>query len=107
MARTLSTVHTPLSSSSCDFKVVHSTELVPKERMVIRAYDYYESDIILYGNTEKMSAYMIRGVSAAFMALAYSGKYDPNAKRLYEYKCEQVKGIEYGDPYGEFVVTRA
>lgn len=79
-------------------------ELIPGERMVVRAYDYYESDVVRYGKSDKMSAYMVRGVSAAFMDLAYGEAY-PNG--LGTFKCEQVKGIECGDDYGEFVVTKA
>jgi hypothetical protein len=84
------------------------TELVPGERMVIRAYDYYESDVVTYGSSDKMSAYMIRGVSAAFMDLAYGGDYDVTGKTaMRTFQCEQTKGIECGDDYGEFVITKA
>jgi len=83
-------------------------ELIPNEKMVVRAYDYYESDIINYGKKERPSAYMICGVSAAFMDLAYGGEYDPTGKTgLRTFKCVQTKGIECGDEYGEFVVTKA
>lgn len=82
-------------------------ELIPKEKKVVRAYNYYESDIVQYGASSKMSAYMIRGVSAAFMELAYAGDYDPQGSPIGTYYCKQVKGIECGDSYGEFVVTRA
>lgn len=83
-------------------------EVVPNEKMIVRAYDYYESDIVKYGTTSKLSAYMIRGVSAAFMDLAYGGEYDPSGKTgLKTFTCEQVKGIECGDDYGEFLVTKA
>lgn len=82
-------------------------ELVPGEKMVVRAYNYYESDIVKYGASKKMSAYMIAGVSAAFMELAYAGEYDPSGALVGTYVCEQVKGIECGDSYGEFVVTKA
>lgn len=83
-------------------------ELVPNEKMVVRAYDYYESDVIKYGTSNYLTAYMISGVSAAFMDLAYGGAYDPTGKTgLKTFKCEQVKGIERGDDYGEFVVTKA
>ncbi|MFP4499109.1 MAG: hypothetical protein ACLFQV_12945 [Vulcanimicrobiota bacterium] len=78
-------------------------ELVPGERMVVRAYDYYESDVVKYGRTDKMSAYMIRGVCAGFMDLAYGREYPDG---LDTFKCVQVKGIEAGDDYGEFVVTK-
>lgn len=83
-------------------------ELIPGEKMVIRAYDYYESDVVNYGASAKHSAYMIRGVSAAFMDLAYGGPYDvTGATGLRTFSCVQIKGIECGDEYGEFVVTRA
>ena len=78
-------------------------KLVPDEMMVVRAYDYYEADVVEYGRSKLMSAYMIQGVSAAFMDLAY-GKPYPDGFQTF--KCEQVKGIECGDDYGEFVVTR-
>jgi hypothetical protein len=79
-------------------------ELVPGEKMVVRAYDYYEADVVEQGASHLMSAYMIQGVSAAFMDLAY-GKPYPEGFRTF--RCTQVKGIEAGDDYGEFVVTRA
>jgi hypothetical protein len=83
-------------------------ELVPGEKMVIRAYDYYETDICHYGRSSKLSSYLIRGVSAAFMDLAYGGPYDPTGKTaLRTFQCAQVKGIECGDDYGEFIVTKA
>lgn len=83
-------------------------DIIPGEKMIVRAYNYYESDAIKYGKTSQMSAYMIRGVAAAFMDLAYGGEYNPSGKTgLNTFKCDQVKGIEAGDDYGEFVVTRA
>jgi hypothetical protein len=83
-------------------------ELVPEKKMVVRAYDYYESDIVKYGKSPKKSAYMLRGICGAFMDLGYGGKYDPTGKTgLRTFICEQTKGIECGDDYGEFVVTKA
>ncbi|MGD8782161.1 MAG: hypothetical protein PVH88_24750 [Ignavibacteria bacterium] len=82
-------------------------ELVPAKKMVVHAYDYYESDVVKYGSSNKMSAYMISGVSSAFMELAYAGEYDPKGKPIGTYECKQVKGIECGDAYGEFIVTKA
>jgi hypothetical protein len=82
-------------------------EVVPNEKMVVRAYDYYESDVMVHGTASRPSAYMIQGVSAAFMDLAYGGDYDPEGKTgIRTFKCQQTKGIEMGDDYGEFVVTR-
>lgn len=83
------------------------TELIPHERMVVKAYNYYEADAVRFGAGKRMRAYMIRGVSAAFMELAYAGPYDPKGKPIGTYQCHQVKGIEAGDEYGEFVVTRS
>jgi hypothetical protein len=83
-------------------------ELVPGKKMVVRAYDYYESDIVKYGKASKMSAYMLRGVCGAFMDLAYGGDYDPTGKTgLRTFTCVQTRGIECGDDYGEFLVTKA
>jgi hypothetical protein len=83
-------------------------ELIPGEKMVVRAYDYYESDVVQYGRSKKHSAYMIRGVCAAFMDLAYGGDYDPTGETgVKTFQCAQTKGIECGDDYGEFVVTKA
>lgn len=82
-------------------------ELLPNEKMVIRAYDYYESDVVKFGKGNKMSAYMIRGVAAAFMALAYSGEYAKDGSKALDFMCTQVKGIECGDDYGEFIVEKS
>lgn len=60
------------------------------------------------GALQSPCAYMIQGVSAAFMDLAYGGPYDPTGKTgLRTFMCKQTKGIECGDDYGEFVVTKA
>jgi len=80
-------------------------ELIPKEKMVVRTYDYYESDVVKYGVCPHFTAYMITGVCGAFMDLAYGRKEYPDG--LYTFRGEQVKGIEKGDDYGEFVVTKA
>jgi hypothetical protein len=80
-------------------------ELVAGERMVIRAYDYYEQEGAKGFKPEKPFAYMVRGVSRAFMDLAYGNSTYPNG--FGKFKCEQTKAIELGDEYGEFVVTRA
>ncbi|MCL1851436.1 MAG: hypothetical protein FWF88_00170 [Peptococcaceae bacterium] len=83
-------------------------ELVPGEKMVIRADDYYEADVVEYGQSGKMSAYTLTGVAAAFMDLAYGGNYDPTGVTgLNTFMGKQTKGIECGDEYGEIVVTRA
>lgn len=78
-------------------------ELIPNERMVVRAYDYYEADGANKGFRPSPLAPMITGVSAAFMELAYGGPYPNGFGSFYG---QQSKGIESGDDYGEFVVTR-
>jgi hypothetical protein len=79
-------------------------ELIPKQKMVVRAYDYYEADIVLYGVIKRPAAYMIRGVAAAFMDLCYGDR--PYPEGIKTFKGAQTKGIEIGDPWGEFEVTR-
>ncbi len=76
-------------------------ELAPDEKMVVRARSYYEAET---PGVQRPFAFMMRGVSRAFMDLAYG---EPYPKGFGKFKCEQTKGIECGDPYGEFVVTRA
>lgn len=74
-------------------------QLKEGEKMVIRANDYYEADSV----GEGMRAYMLRGLCQAFFELTYS---DPYPDGMDTFICNQVKGIEVGDPYGEFVVTK-
>ena len=69
------------------------------ETMTVRAVDYYEADAGGEGNR----AFMIRGVSAAFMELAYAEPY-PNGMNTFE--SQQTRGVETGDQFGEFVVTK-
>lgn len=78
-------------------------ELIPRQKKVVRAYGYYEAKIAETFKVKNYCAYMIKGVSRAFMDIAYGGEYPAGFDR---FKCEQVKGIEKGDAYGEFVITR-
>lgn len=86
-------------------------ELVPAEKMIVRAYDYYEADIAEDypgKKSPRLTAHMVNGVCAAFMDLAYGGKYDPSGKTgLNTFRGTQTKGIECGDKYGEFVVGKS
>ena len=75
------------------------TKIVEGENMTVRATDYYEAD----GPVGDKRAFMIRGVSAAFFELAYAADYPDG---MDTFTCEQTKGIECGDPYGEFLVTK-
>lgn len=81
-------------------------KLVPNKTLVIKAYDYYEADVVKYGKSNRLSAYMVAGISAAFMELAYSGDYDPKGSPVGSFACKQIKGLECGDSVGEFIVTR-
>lgn len=78
-------------------------ELIPNEKMVVRAYNYYEADSAKGGKLPYVLAPMVTGVAAAFMDLAYGEAY-PNGLRTFIGK--QIKGIEKGDAYGEFIITR-
>lgn len=69
------------------------------EKMVIRAFDYYEAD----SGGEGLRGYMLRGLSQAFFDLAYA---DPYPDGMDTYVCHQTKGLEVGDQYGEFVVVK-
>jgi hypothetical protein len=74
-------------------------QLKEGEKMVIRAFDYYEAD----SGGEGLRGYMLRGLSQAFFDLAYADSYPDG---MDTYVCHQTKGIEVGDPYGEFIVTK-
>jgi len=86
-------------------------ELIPGEKMVVRAKDYYEADVkenLPGKKSKRLFAHMISGVCAAFMDLAYGGDYSPDGETgLYTFRCKQTKGIECGDEYGEFVVLKS
>ncbi|MDD3293198.1 MAG: hypothetical protein PHG20_00720 [Geobacteraceae bacterium] len=74
-------------------------QLKEGEKMIIRAYDYYEAD----SGGEGLRGFMLRGLSQAFFDLAYA---EPYPDGMDTYVCHQTKGIEVGDPYGEFIVTK-
>ncbi len=78
--------------------------LTPGEHMVIRAKGYYEAEIRDTFVPDRPVAFMLKGICRAFMDLGY-GKAYPDG--FGTFRCEQTKAIELGDPYGEFVVTRA
>ncbi len=74
-------------------------QIRPGEKMVVRAFDYYEAESAGQG----LRAFMLRGLSQAFFDLAYA---DPYPDGMDTYVCRQTKGIEVGDQYGEFVVVK-
>jgi len=77
--------------------IVHHQE---GDTMTVRALDYYEAD---GPEGDRYKAYMIRGVSKAFMELAYAKPY-PDGMNTFE--CDQTAGLECGDRFGEFVITK-
>lgn len=79
-------------------------ELIPGQKMVVHAYNYYEMDIKNALSMKKTFAFMLRGISRAFFDIAYGEAY-PNGHNTFQ--CQQTKGIEIGDQYGEFIVTKA
>lgn len=79
-------------------------ELIPGEKMVVRANNYYEADVKDQLSTQKPFAFMLTGISRAFMDLIYGDSPYPDG--FDKFKCEQTQGIEIGDEYGEFVVTQ-
>jgi len=79
------------------------TELVPGQKMVIQASDYYEADVRHGRKMSSPFAFMVRGVSRAFMDIAYGDRPYPDG--LGKHVCTQTCAIEVGDPHGEFVVT--
>ena len=74
-------------------------QLKAGEKMVIRANDYYEAD----SGGDGLCAYMLRGLCQAFFDLTYAAPYPDG---MDTYVCQQSKGIEVGDPHGEFIVTK-
>lgn len=74
-------------------------QLKEGEKMVVRAFDYYEAD----SQGDGLRAYMLRGLNQAFFELAYAAPYPDG---MNTYVCHQTKGLEAGDDYGEFIVTK-
>ncbi|APG25119.1 MAG: hypothetical protein PHC98_08615 [Syntrophotalea acetylenica] len=74
-------------------------QLKEGQRMIVRAFDYYEADSPGAG----LRAYMLRGLNQAFFELAYA---DPYPDGMNTFVCKQTKGLEAGDSFGEFIVTR-
>jgi hypothetical protein len=78
-------------------------DLSPDAKTIIRSYGYYEAEIRDTYKTTRPLAFMLKGICRAFMDLAYGAPY-PNGYGTF--KCEQVKAIELGDEWGEFVVSK-
>ncbi len=81
-------------------------DLVPGEKLVIRAKDSYEARGYLdtYGKSAAGKCYMLRGVAAAFMDLLYGGDYPGGC---FQYKASETRCQAKGDPFCEFVARKA
>jgi hypothetical protein len=73
-------------------------QLKEGQKLIIRAFDYYEAD----SKGDGLRAYMLQGLNQAFFELAYAAPYPDG---MDTFVCKQTKGIEVGDAYGEFIVT--
>ncbi len=74
--------------------------LQPGQGMMVRARTYAEAET----TSSVPSAHFFRGICRAYMDLAYGG---PFPGGLGAFACRQTFGVEAGDPYGEFIVTKA
>lgn len=94
-------------------------ELVPNEKLVMRAYEEYESlgHLKWYGKADHHISYLFTGGCAGIMNLLYHGDITQNPALGKEYyyqlfktqncfKGKQTKCLAMGDDYSEVVVTR-
>jgi hypothetical protein len=81
-------------------------ELVPGEKLVIRASDSYEARGYLeqYGVAKSEKCYMLRGVAGAFMDLIYGDDYPDG---LYAFSAAENFCRAKGDSYCEFIVSKS
>lgn len=81
-------------------------QLVPGEKLVIRASDSYEATGYLeqYGVAKSEKCYMLRGVAGAFMDLVYGGNYPDG---LYAYSAAENFCRAKGDSYCEFIAIKS
>ena len=81
-------------------------DLVPAEKLVIRAGDSYEASGYLeqYGPAKSGKCYMLRGVTAAFMDLVYSSDYPEGC---FTFAAQEPYCRVKGDPYCEFIAQRS
>lgn len=85
---------------------VELTELVPGEKLVLRARGGYEAlgHIDSYGKARRPFCHMLNGVNAAFMDLVYGPGIGP--ENLGTFASVETKCQATGDDYCEFVATR-
>jgi predicted hydrocarbon binding protein len=80
-------------------------ELVPHEKLVIRANDSYEAKGFwdAYGKADAGKCYMLKGVTAAFMDLVYGGDYPDGC---FQYAAIETHCQAKGDSHCEFVARK-
>jgi hypothetical protein len=80
-------------------------ELIPNEKLVIRATDGYEATgyLKLHGLANSGKCYMLRGVSGAFMDLLYGEDYPDGC---FTFLAEEPFCRAKGDPYCEFIARK-
>jgi hypothetical protein len=81
-------------------------ELVPDEKLILRASDSYEASGFLeeYGHAKSEKCYMLRGVTGAFMDLIYGGDYPEG---LYVFSAAETFCRAKGDAYCEFIARKS
>jgi len=81
-------------------------ELVPNEKLVIRASESYEASGYLndYGTAVSSKCYMLRGVAGAFMDLLYGGAYPDGC---FTFIADERSCRAKGNSYCEFIVRRS
>lgn len=79
---------------------IHVTEFIPGEKLVVKAYRYYEGEELDFGQYPKPCSFTYQGAFASVMDAIYG-------VNLGDFLCTQTKGIECGDEYGEFVILKA
>jgi len=81
-------------------------DLVPGEKLIMRASDSYEASGYLdeYGQAKSEKCYMLRGVTAAFMDLVYGGDYPDGC---FTFAAQEPRCRVKGDPYCEFIARRS
>ena len=77
--------------------------LEPDKKLVVHAHSYFEADIGSTFSSTRPCAFMLSGMCRALMDLMFAA---PFPGGFGSFACTQTRGMECGDPYGEFVVTR-
>lgn len=81
-------------------------ELIPNEKLVIRAIESYEAGGYLkeYGKAGSSKCYMLRGVAGAFMDLLYGEAYPDGC---FAFTADERFCRAMGNSYCEFIVRRS